>query len=73
MTIEQIRHAYSARPFQPFIIHLADGRQISVPHPEFMALSPSGRAVAVSQPDGAFEIVDLLLAATLEFAAPQVS
>jgi len=73
MTIEQIRQAYSARPFQPFVMHLADGRQIAVHHPEFMALSTAGRTIAISQPDGAFEIVDLLLVVSLEFAGQTVA
>lgn len=30
MTIEQVRNFYNVQPFQPFIIHLADGRQIPV-------------------------------------------
>jgi hypothetical protein len=67
MTIEQIRTAYEAQPFRPFVIHLADGRQIPVLSPEFMAAAPSGRTVIVYQQDDAFNVIDLLLVTDLEF------
>jgi hypothetical protein len=67
VTIEQVRRAYETRPFRPFIMHLADGRDISVHHNEYIALSPSGRTVIVYEPDESFNIVDLLLVTDLEF------
>lgn len=67
MTIEQLRTAYQAEPFQPFVLHLADGRAISVRHREFMLFSPSGRTVIVSQPDDSWNVIDLLLVTDLEF------
>jgi hypothetical protein len=66
MTIEQVRQLYNAAPFRPFIIHLADGRQIPVKHREFMALSPSGRTIVVYQTDDTSNIIDLLLVTDLE-------
>jgi hypothetical protein len=65
MTIEQIRQLHRAQPFHPFEIHLADGRSLPVPHPEFLAITPPGRTVIVTKKDGTFEIVDLLLVTTL--------
>jgi len=66
MTMEQIRQLYNAVPFKPFVIHLADGRQIPVKHREFMALSPSGRTIVVYQANDAANIIDLLLVTDLE-------
>jgi hypothetical protein len=66
MTIEQIRRLYEAQPFQPFVIHLADGREIPVPSREFMAAAPNGRTVVVYQSDSTANIVDLLLVTDLE-------
>ncbi len=66
MTIEQVRQAYNAAPFRPFIIHLADGREIPVKHREFMAISPSGRTIVVYQSDDTSNIIDLLLVTDLE-------
>jgi hypothetical protein len=66
MTIEQLRAAYQAKPFQPFIIHLADGRQVPVKSPEFILTVPSGRTIVVCQPDDTLNIIDLLLVTDLE-------
>lgn len=66
MQIKEMQKVYRAQPFQPFIIHMADGRGIRGDHPEFMALSPAGRAAVVFDKDGGFEIIDLLLITALE-------
>ena len=65
MTIEQIRNFYEAQPFQPFVIHLADGREIPVRSREFMASAPSGRMVIIYQPDDSWNVIDLLLVTDL--------
>ena len=70
MTIEQVRRLYEAQPFQPFVMHMADGRNLPVVHREFLVLSPSGRTVIVYQPDESFNIVDLLLVTDLELGLP---
>jgi hypothetical protein len=69
MTIEQMRAAYSAQPFKPFVIHLADGRQLPVQSREYLASSPSGRTFVVWQPDENFHIIDLLLVTDLDIKA----
>lgn len=66
MTIEQLRNAYEAQPFRPFVLHLADGREIPVRHREFMMTVPSGRTVLVTQPDDTVNIADLLLVTDIE-------
>jgi hypothetical protein len=69
MTIERIREAFGAQPFVPFVLHLADGREIPVHGPEFIMPAPSGRTIVVFQPDDRMNIVDLLLVTDLEFKA----
>jgi hypothetical protein len=66
MTIEQLRQMHAARPFRPFEIHLADGRSLTVDHPEMLARSQSGRTIAVARPDDTIEIVDLLLVVSIK-------
>jgi len=66
MTTEQIRLLHRAIPFQPFDIHLADGRALPVAHPEMLAISTAGRTIAVARADGTIETVDLLLVTTLK-------
>lgn len=66
MTIEQMRAFYNAQPFRPFVIHLADGREVPVDHREFMMAAPSGRTISVYQPDDTLNVIDLLLVTDLE-------
>jgi hypothetical protein len=66
MTTDRLLDLWRAKPFLPFTIHLADGRQIRVVHPEFMTRSPSGRTIVVYQPDESLNIIDLLLVTDLE-------
>jgi hypothetical protein len=66
MTIEQVRKIYEDTPFRPFVIHLADGREIPVHHREFIMSAPSGRTLFVCQPDDTLNIIDLLLVTDLE-------
>jgi len=66
MTIDQLRKLHQARPFEPFDIYLADGRKFSVDHPELLGQSPGGRTIGVGVPDGAIEIIDLLLVTNLK-------
>jgi hypothetical protein len=70
MTIKQMRTFYDAQPFRPFIIHLADGRDIPINHREFIMAAPSGRTVSVYQPDDTLNVVDLLLVTDLEVKPP---
>jgi hypothetical protein len=71
MTTDQFRAALRQRPFQPFTIRMADGRAFEVPHPEFVALSPSGRTAIVFQSDDDYSILDLLLMTELQVSNGQ--
>ena len=66
MTIQQIRKLYDAQPFQSFIIHLADGREIPVPSREYMMPAPNGRTMVVYQSDSTANFIDLPLVTDLE-------
>ena len=66
MTIDQLREMHGAEPFNPFTLHLADGRHFHVSHPEFIMQSKRGRTVHVANADGSFEIIDLMLVASIE-------
>jgi hypothetical protein len=73
MTIEELRRQWSAAPFRPFRLHLDDGREYRVDHPEFLSFSRSGRTIAVSDVDDAFEIIDLLHVVSLRIGNGQRS
>jgi hypothetical protein len=67
MTVEPWQKMHRARPFQPFDIHLADGRILPVDRPEILAVpTVAARTIGVGCPDGTIEIVDLLLVTSLK-------
>ena len=66
MTGGEIRKLFKATPFLPFRVHMANGKSVDVPHPDFMHLSPTGRRLIVDRPDDTFEIIDVLLVTSLE-------
>jgi hypothetical protein len=49
MSIEEIRQLKHSEPFSPFNIVMKDGRVMWVGRPLAIALSPSGKTVAVAQ------------------------
>jgi hypothetical protein len=69
MTTNELYKLHIARPFKPFTIRLGDGQALPVRHPEMMAYAPKQRTAVVYQPDGSFEIIDLLLVTGLEVHA----
>ena len=55
---KDVYHKLRAQPFQPFVMHVADGRQVEVVHPEFLAHSPDGRTVVGFGQDNSMRILD---------------
>jgi hypothetical protein len=66
MKIEELRSLHQARPFQPFAIHLADGRTLPIPHNEFLAYDQDGGMLVALRNDHTFSILDLDLITELE-------
>ncbi|MBI4718914.1 MAG: hypothetical protein HY763_14000 [Planctomycetes bacterium] len=66
MTMDELMQMQRARPFRRYRLNLADGRRLTVEHPDFVARSPAGRTVVVYQPNARLEVVDLLLVVGLE-------
>lgn len=66
MTIQEVRELLHKSPFQPFVIHLADGSHFHVEHPDFVALSPVGRTFIVYDLDGHHHVIDAYLVTRLE-------
>lgn len=73
MSPEFLRNTVHRRPFRPFFIHVAGGRRIPVPSPEFIQIPPprdsnrESRLVVVETAGGSTHVVDLLLVTDLEF------
>lgn len=70
MHIDVVRTALHRSPFDPFVIRLADGRSLPVPHPDFVAVSPR-QVVVVNPEDESVSRIEPLLIVSLEFAQPQ--
>lgn len=66
MASEALADMLHAQPFRPFRIHLATGRQLDVRHPDLLSRSPGGRTAVVWKSEESFEVIDLLLVASLE-------
>ena len=66
---DQIKKAIFARPFAKFILRTVGGVEYRIDNPEFVALSASGRSIAVfSIDDNAFDIVDTIMVEALVFS-----
>jgi hypothetical protein len=66
MTLERLAQFHGARPFRPFRVHIADGRNFDVLHPECLAWSPAGRTIVFVKGEEHMEVFDLLLVTSLE-------
>jgi len=47
MVIDSIREFNRTVPFTPYEIHTAGGERYTVPHPDFISISPKGSFVVV--------------------------
>jgi hypothetical protein len=71
MRIEELREAKNRRPFQPFLIRMAEGREIQVRHPDAIAWGPEHPRTAICVlPDGDWEYIDIALITSLGVPAP---
>lgn len=64
MDIAGVREALHQNPSKPFVIRLADGISLPVPHPDFVALTP--RRVIVGAEDDSWSILEPLLIVSLD-------
>jgi hypothetical protein len=69
MDTASIREALHRQPFEPFRISLVDGRELPVPHPDFVAVH--GRRIIVIAQDESCSVVDPRLVAALDYSAPK--
>ena len=61
MRIEELKKAKDERPFKPFLIRMADGREIPVRHPDAVAWEGDHARIAI--------VIVPFLAPSLNFAA----
>ena len=73
MSPDAVKKFMHAVPWRPFTICLADGRDIHVPHPDFISISRAGRTVVVTNVDDEFEMIDVFLILSIKTKRPQKS
>lgn len=66
MRMDELKAIHFTQPFGPFILHVGDGRSLTVRYPDSLARSLNGRTVIVFGKSNAFEIIDVLLVAGVE-------
>ena len=69
MNLEAIRDALHRQPFRPFGLRLVDGRELHVPHPDFVAVSPR-QVVVINAVDQSLSILEPFLIQSIEMPSP---
>ncbi len=64
MDMAGVRKVLHRQPFQPFVMRLADGRSLPVPHPDFVAVGP--RRIVVVAEDDTWTVVEPLRIVSLD-------
>ena len=64
MDIQGVREALHREPFQPFVIRLADGRSLPIPHRDFVAVGK--RRLIVIEDDDGWSFVEPLMIVSLD-------
>jgi hypothetical protein len=70
MKRHELRDLLRAQPFRPFTIHLPEGRSVNVVHHDFALLSPDGRTLLAYGADNSFNMIDVVLIASVEVGPP---
>lgn len=69
MAPDRVRELLRAAPFRPFTVHTADGKALTIRHPDFASLSPAGMTLVVYEMEGEgdrMHVLDLILVTRLE-------
>ncbi|MDQ2659482.1 MAG: hypothetical protein M3Y03_03600 [Verrucomicrobiota bacterium] len=66
MTATELREYWHRAPFVPFEIILPGRDKISVPHPDFLSVSPSGRIAHVWTSNDTWASLDVFLITGIE-------
>lgn len=67
MDLSAVRDVLHRQPFRPFAVRLADGREIFVPHPDFVAMTNRSMIIVDRVTPESFSIIEPILIVSLEF------
>ena len=67
----RIRELVQTVPFQPFVIHMADGRKFQINHPDFVFASPKDQSwvIVVEENEDRLHHLSALLITGVEYAS----
>jgi len=69
--IDELKKVKDQRPFQPFSMRMADGREIKVRHPDAVAWDSDRPRIAICVvPGGEWEVIDVALVTSLGLQTP---
>lgn len=75
MTSDELRKAIKAQPFIPFRIHMGGSRALTVLHPEYVMIAPSGRTAAIyphsTDEEPGLEVIDVFMVQSIEYLPKQ--
>jgi hypothetical protein len=66
MTADAIRKALHTVPFVPFALQVVGGKKYAVAHPDFVAVSPTGRTLVLYTEGDCSTVIDIALVSQLE-------
>jgi hypothetical protein len=70
----RIRELLDARPFRPFVIRMADGREYRIDHPDFvLAASTDVPQITIEERDGSQHYLSALLVTSVQRLAVPAS
>jgi hypothetical protein len=62
MNADDVRKLMHATPFVPFTVQLANGKNLRVPHPDFISISRTGRTLIIHSAErDDYDVVDTML------------
>ena len=67
MQTESLDTLHQARPFRAFTLHISDGRNVRVAHPELLAHGEQ-TLVVFEQPGNRMRVIDLTLVTEIEIS-----
>ena len=66
MTAIELRKFWHRSPFIPFDLVVPGRKKLTVPHPDFLSVSPDGRVAHVWKQNGDYAVIDVFLITVIE-------
>ena len=71
--IDELKKVKDQRPFEPFHIHLADGRDLRITHPDGVAWDAASPRRIVAIHEGGWDFIDVTLITSIRVPHPEAA